>query len=211
MNNQMNNYNGYNQNFNNKKDSKEKLIISILGLAILIVAIIGISFAAYRLSLTTKNASSISTTPVEVSFTESDNAVDLNNAMPVSDNTGKSMEDNSFDFSVTTSAGSDISVPYKISITTDNNNTLEDSFVKVYLLRDNEEIVKPILVSNLPIYSHRADSKILYETVDKFSSKKDNKTTHYTLKVWVDQDFDISNSDSKTFSLKVNVDSAMNE
>lgn len=215
MNNQMGdfnqNYNQFNkQNLNNNDETKKKIIISILGLAILIVAIIGISFAAYRLMIVTENPNSISTDQVDVSFTESNSSINITNAMPTSDENGKTMEDNTFDFVVTTKAKLNVKVPYTISITTNDGNTLDDSFVKVYLVKDGEEIVNPTLVSNLAVYNERSNSKILYS--NNSSNTKDGvKKEHYKLKVWVDESFDISNSTSKSYGLKVNVDSNLNK
>ena len=215
MNNQMGdfnqNYNQFNkQNLNNNDETKKKIIISILGLAILIVAIIGISFAAYKLMIVTKNPNSISTDQVDVSFTESNSSINITNAMPTSDENGKTMEDNTFEFVVTTKAKSSIKVPYTISITTNDGNTLDDSFVKVYLVKDGEEIVNPTLVSNLAVYNERNNSKILYS--NNSSNTKDGvKKEHYKLKVWVDESFDIGNNTSKSYGLKVNVDSNLNK
>lgn len=215
MNNQMGdfnqNYNQFNkQNLNNNDETKKKIIISILGLAILIVAIIGISFAAYKLMIVTKNPNSISTDQVDVSFTESNSSINITNAMPTSDENGKTMEDNTFEFVVTTKAKSNVKVPYTISITTNDGNTLDDSFVKVYLVKDGEEIVNPTLVSNLAVYNERSNSKILYSN-NSFNTKDGVKKEHYKLKVWVDESFDISNNTSKSYGLKVNVDSNLNK
>ena len=228
MNNQMgnynqnynNNYNNYNNNgynqFNNKNqnsrlEDKRKIIISILGLAILVVAIIGISFAAYKNIIVTKNANSISTGAVTVSFSEGNSAINLKNAIPITDEKGKTDENNSFDFVVTTSTTSNQKIPYVISITTDEGNTLDNSGVKVYLLKDNEEVVSPRLVSSLEDYSSRENSKILYKTQDIFENKKETKKTHYKLKIWLDKDFIIDEDGAKTFKMKVNVDSSLNE
>lgn len=224
MNNQMGNFQMNNGQMNNgqipnqsKKsrstsidESKKKLIISIIGLAIVLVAIIGISFATYKNVLLT-NPSEIQSGSVAVSFTESNNSIDIKNAIPVTDETGKNSSDNSFDFAVTTTAEKSTTVPYTISVTTDNNNTLDDSYVKVNLLRDGLEVVKPSLISELQPYSGSDNSKVLYNTKDIFSNGESEKITHYTLKLWVDKDFEVTDNSNKTYKLRVNVNSLMSK
>ena len=216
MNNQMNNYqynNQYNkqvnnQNSNDKNEAKMKLIISILGLAIVLVAIIGVSFAIYRNTIIT-GQSSINTGSVTVSFTESNNSINIKNAIPITDESGKNSSDNSFDFAVTTSSADKATVPYTINVTTDENNTLDDSYVKIYLLKNNKEVVAPSFVSELSTYTNRANSKVLYNTKDIFNGNENEIITHYTLKLWIDKDFDIGSNSDKTYKLKVNVDTLM--
>ena len=208
MNNQYNNYQFNNQRYNNKKNNDEarkKLIISILGLAIVLVAIIGISFAMYKATIVT-NPSKIETGSVTVSFTESNNYIDIKNAIPISDETGKKSEDNSFDFAVTTTAETKTRVPYTISVTTDEDNTLDDSYVKLYLEKEGSEVVSPCFVSDLSTYVGRTNSKTLYSSEDSYEESGE-KITHYKLKVWVDKDFEVTSDSSKTYKLKINVDS----
>lgn len=194
----------------NKSDARRKLIMSILGMFIILFMVIGLSFAAYKNTIIT-GESAIATGSVSVSFTESNSYINIKNGMPVSDEVGKNMNDNSFSFAVTTSAEDSVSVPYAINITTDENNTLDDSFVKVYLLKENEEVLHPSFVSDLSVYSNRANSRELYFTSDRFLGEVKEKTTHYTLKVWIDKDFEVSSDNNKSYKLKVNVDSLLSK
>ena len=62
-----------------KENSQKKVLLSVLGVAILVVAVIGISFAAYTATFDT-GENSISTGTIMVSYTESDNAINITNA-----------------------------------------------------------------------------------------------------------------------------------
>ena len=121
---------------------------------------------------------------------------------------GKASLDNSFDFAITTTADGKTNIPYTISVTTDENNTLDDSYVKVYLQKDGVPVVNPIFISELTNYVDRNSSKELYSSEDIFSEKGE-KITHYTLKLWVDKNFEVTADNNKTYKLKVNVDSLM--
>lgn len=208
MNGQMFNNPNINKKEINENDNNKKLIVSLLGLAILIVAIIGISFAAFKASFISKNSNAISTKIVTVDFVESNSFINLKNAMPVSDATGKNLNDNSFDFVVTTTSTENLRIPYDISITDDENNTLDDSYVKFLLLKNDEELVGPKLISDLPFSSSREGSRVLYSAEDIFENKNIKKKTNYTLKLWLDSGFMVENNNSRTYKLKVNVDFA---
>ena len=217
MNNQINtSFNNMNMNANrnfnnpsNKPDETRRLILSILGLAILIAAVIGISFAAYRATIVTKNPNVLTTGSVTVSYTEANSAINMKNAMPVSDAIGKSMEDNSFAFAITTKAKQNTTVPYNISISKGSDNTLDDTYIKVYLLKENKPVVGPITLAELSDYTKRNNSKLLYSTSDNFENTNERINTHYTLKLWVDSSFEVGANSSKTFSAKVNVDAGV--
>lgn len=209
MNQNMNMNNMNNPNYD-KSEFRKRLIISILGIAIVLVAIIGVSFAAYKNIILT-DESNIQIGAVSVSFTESDNYINIEKGIPVSDNTGKTMNDNSFSFAVTTTAEKSATIPYTINVTTDDDNTLDDSYVKIYLLKENKEVVFPSFVSDLSVYPNRVNSKELYTTSDKLDGDAKEKITHYTLKLWIDKDFEVSSDSEKTYKLKVNVDSLLAE
>ena len=72
-----------------KENSQKKMLLSVLGVAILVVAVIGISFAAYSATFDYGDANSIKTGTIMVSYTEPSNAINLEEAMPMSDTDGK--------------------------------------------------------------------------------------------------------------------------
>ena len=59
-----------------KENNQKKVLLSVLGVAILVVAVVGISFAIYSTSFET-DANSISTGTVMVSYTEPTNAINI--------------------------------------------------------------------------------------------------------------------------------------
>ncbi len=196
-----------------KENSQKKVLLSVLGVAILVVAVIGISFAAYSTTFSSATANSISTGTIMVSYTEPTNAINIPDAMPMSDTDGKALSGSgkTFDFVVSTQASNALTVPYTITLTKEESSTLADNEVKVYLTKDGADVVTPTLVSALSDASGtRAGSKVLYSTSDVFTTTSEPaKTSNYVLRMWVDSAVTVDSSSSKTYRAKVNVDSAV--
>ena len=119
-----------------KENGQKKLLLSILGVAILVIAVIGISFAIYQTTFDQATANSIKTGTITVSYTEPSNAIDIEDAMPMSEKTALETlktSNKTFDFTVTTKASGELTVPYEISITkVSGSSTLDEQYVRVY-------------------------------------------------------------------------------
>lgn len=195
-----------------KENSQKKVLLSVLGVAILVVAVIGISFAIYQTTFSSSNSNSIATGTIMVSYTEPTNAINIADALPMSDEDGKALSGsgNTFDFTVSTKATNALTVPYTISLTKVADSTLTDDEVKVYLTKDGSPVVEPTKISALGAFASRGDSKTLYTTQDVYTATDEPaKTSNYVLRMWIDQDVAVSGDASKTYKAKVNVDSTV--
>ena len=195
-----------------KENSQKKVLLSVLGVAILVVAVIGISFAIYQTTFDSSNSNSIATGTIMVSYTEPTNAINIADALPMSDEDGKALSGsgNTFDFTVSTQATNALTVPYTISLTKVADSTLTDDEVKVYLTKDGSPVVEPTKISALSAFASRGDSKTLYTTQDVYTTTDEPaKTSNYVLRMWIDQDVAVSGDASKTYKAKVNVDSTV--
>ena len=194
-----------------KENSQKKVLLSVLGVAILVVAVIGISFAAYTATFDT-GENSISTGTIMVSYTESDKAINITNALPIDDETGKALtgEGNTFDFTVSTQATNALTVPYTITLTpSSDENTLTNDQVKVYLTKDEEQKLAPTLVSGLtPATGTRTGSFVLHDDKDVYTKTGETaKSSSYVLRMWVDKN--VTATKGLTYKAKVNVDSSV--
>lgn len=195
-----------------KENSQKKVLLSVLGVAILVVAVIGISFAIYQTTFSSSNSNSIATGTIMVSYTEPTNAINIADALPMSDEDGKALSGsgNTFDFTVSTKATNALTVPYTISLTKVADSTLTDDEVKVYLTKDGSPVVEPTKISALGAFASRGDSKTLYTTQDVYTTTDEPaKTSNYVLRMWIDKDVAVSGDASKTYKAKVNVDSTV--
>ena len=191
-----------------KKHTKEKKkkVIAILIIIVLVSLAIGISYSAWRYVFTGKE-NKITTGDVSIKFLESNtNVINLANALPEDDNTGK--KEKSFDFVVTTKATYKTALKYDLSIkklSTDTGYTsLNNNQIKVYLTdSSNNVLVGPTLISNL-------SNNLLYSKTNTHSSTNTEVNDKYKLRVWIDKNVDASNwtKDTKNqYKFKIGINS----
>ena len=203
-----------------EEDNSRKVFLSVLGVAILLVAVVGVSFALYSTGATGKD-NSISTGTITMSYTEPDNGILLEKALPISDAAGKQLSGPGkvFTFTVATTASGTVTVPYEINITKEAS-TLADSAVAVYLTKGTTtetEVVPKKTMSAVVLDSNksaiRPTAYKLYETSVAYENghvKTGEETTTYNLRIWVDANADAETIKGQEYKIKVNVDSKVN-
>ena len=204
-----------------EEDNSRKVFLSVLGVAILLVAVVGVSFALYSTGADGKD-NSISTGTITMSYTEPDNGILLEHALPISDAAGKQLTGPGkvFTFTVATTASGTVTVPYEINITKEDS-TLADSAVAVYLTKGTipteEEVVAKKLMSAVVLDSNKSELRPtaykLYDTSVAYENgnvKTGEATTTYNLRIWVDANADAETIKGQEYKIKVNVDSKVN-
>lgn len=193
---------------------------TILAIFVLVATITGVAIAAYTWNFASSNANTIGTGNISMSLLESNDTINITNALPIKDATGMTLgSDESFDFAITTQAsGTPGNILYNISITkvaVDSGYTaLNDSDVKVYLstltAEGENQVVAPTLVSSI-IAS--GDTGILASNLTHNHTTADQtKTTKYRLRMWVDSTVDASGWTASTknqYKLKVSTSGAL--
>ena len=184
---------------NNKK--RNILIVSIIAL---IITLIGSTYAFFLYSKTLK-AFTLTSGDIKAEFLKGDNTINLTYAYPISDNFAK---DNLsklgyVDFTVkgNSSAPKEL-VTYEIYLEEDSRNTLDSSFIKVYLTDDtNKEIVSPTSYNSLSktTYPNSSNGNLIYS-----QSKSNTFEDKYRIYVWIDESY-TQNTTNQTFSFKVNL------
>lgn len=189
-----------------KKNNTKEIVISVLSILILIVAVVGISYAVWSQTFMGGRENNLNTGYISFSYTESnDNVIAINNAVPMSDENGKKQNGTTsmFDFTVSASYAGVDSLNYEVS-TTPITSTLDEKYVKVYLTDQNDNPVVGYKES-VPTYDMLKDSltegsKTIYES--SISSSGSSKKLR--LRIWVSSDYNLPDV-SRTFSFKVNV------
>ena len=193
-----------------EQNSSKQILLSVLGVAILVVAVVGISFAAFNYSKTGETVNTITTGSIVMNYTESVNGINIVNATATEDPVGQVLngENNVFDFTVSASISGG-TINYKITATKEAGSTLKDSEVKVYLTSANDEIVEKeaTLVSGLSTTSASDDSGApAGQYVLKEGTISANETTNYRLRMWLASTYvDSTPEVSDTYKLRVNV------
>ena len=200
-----------------KDNSSKQILLSVLGVAILVVAVVGVSFAAFSYSKTGEKVNTITTGSIVMSYNETTNGINLVNALPMSDEDGIALsgmeEDNEqyFDFNVSSTITGATTINYIITATKEADSTLPDSAIKVYLTSmdadADSQILAPTLVSALET-TDATDTTNTGAPADQYKLHENTFTTSltrkYRLRMWIDQNYSNLGS-SGTYKLRVNV------
>ncbi len=196
----------------NKK--KIKNILTIGTTLILLVAIIGISYAAFSFAGTGQKLNTITTGAITMEYVESTNVISMNNALPTTDGTGKiRLNDGEyFDFTVKSSIIGNTDINYEIAVKEENGNTFDGKNIKFYLTKINsdgseEEAMPPKTYSEDPSgngYTGRP-SDMMSLFVGNLSQQGDTEIK-YRLRLWVDESYNPqSDNGGLVYKVKVNV------
>ncbi|MCI8347551.1 MAG: hypothetical protein HFJ12_06385 [Bacilli bacterium] len=206
-----------------KKNIKQ-VLFSFLAIFILIVAVIGISYAVWSRTFKGEKDNSLTTATVSFNYTESEtNHINLTNALPMSDTNGKKLNGDQevFDFTVTGNYGEKGTVLYDVYVTP-YDMTLSDKYVKIYVTDQHDNPVEGYDRDEVPTYNTLEDYSIPSSTKDTFTTKgkllysseltPERNSHDLRVRVWLSSSYGSSgNKDentpekSLTFAFKVNV------
>ena len=187
---------------------KNKKNILILGLVLLlIIAIIGVSYSAFRFTGEGQRVNTITTGSITMTYTETDNVINLEGALPTTDKTGKALSDY-FEFTVSSSISGNVNINYEISAKKESG-TLEDKYIKLYLTRvtenSEEELMTPETY-NEEVSSNSYTGRPAGEMSLYTSSMNSSESNTYRLRMYVDESYNPQgDGGGKTFSVRVNV------
>jgi len=187
-----------------EKNNSKQIILSVLGVAILIVAVIGVSFAAFTFAQAGTVANTITTGTISMSFSENVNGISITNAMPMTDMAGMAQtgEGNIFEFTVSAAIVGTATINYEVAAVAAAGNTLADSAIRLHLTRDGTQVFAPapfVGLASATTVGSPADSMILDSGT--FTT---NTTHNYVLRMWVAQGTVIG-SEAMTYTVRINV------
>ncbi len=182
---------------------------------LLLLVIIGVSYAIFAVT-NLSNENTISLGQISMSYTEPENALVLENALPMGNAEGMA-QSNYFEFKVMTHATTDaddsggLIIPYEINLgeieTDSDKQALAKHQIKVYLTKvvggSEEEVVGPILLSNLTESS--TSNLNIYQARDIHRNAGSEITTTYRLRAWISKDVDSSIFGSQVYQYKFRV------
>ena len=192
------------------KTRKEVIIIGLM--LLLVILLIGVSYAAFRFSGVGQRENTITTGSITMSYTESSNTISLNGALPTTDETGmKRLNPGEyFDFTVSSTITGDVNINYEISAKEVGDGTIDGSNIKLYLTRltsdgTEEQVMSPRVYTEESTSNNftgrPANEMSLYTS--SMSSSESNK---YRLRMYVDEGYNPQGDGGNlTFSVKINV------
>ena len=204
------------KNILNKLKNNKQLMLTICGVFLLLLLCGGVTFAIFNYS-NVGDDSNINSGYISMTYTEPSNEYVVENALPMKDAEGMNTS-NYFEFSVTTTAPTNdtddngVSIPYEITITESEDNTLTSNQIKMYLteVEGEKEVVNtlPTLVSNLEDSLYKNEGTKVGFNLHLHRNGNKTVTTKYRLRAWVDYNVDVSDWDTAgkyEYKFRVNV------
>ena len=196
------------------KKEKIKNILTIGVTLVLLITVIGISYAAFNYSGAGQKLNTITTGAISMNYIESSNVISMSNALPTTDATGKKRLNTGeyFDFTVKSSIKGNTDINYEIAAKEESGNTFSGKNIKFYLTKVNsdgteEEAMPPKTYSEdttSNVYTGRpADMMSLF--VGNLNQQGDTEIK-YRLRLWVDENYNPQNDNGGLiYKVKVNV------
>ena len=181
-------------------ENKKTLLFSILGVILLLVVVIGVSYAMYTFSAQGSKVNQITTGTISVSYEEA-SQVTLTNAYPSTDATGSTVTGHDLVFTVTGSITGSTSVKYDLALANITPGaTLTAEHIKFNLKKGNEYIIGGPN-SGVTVASRATERGTLITTgylldTDTLTSEKTGAT--YTLRAWVADTYNLKQGANTT-------------
>ena len=197
-----------------KKNNKNKQIIfSLLGILSLLVITIGVTYAVFTYTKEGTTDNVVTTGTLKFLYTENNtngNGISITEAEPISDTKGKELvgDNNVFDFKVEgTNTGSEV-IPYEVTLRKKSTSTMSEDNIKVYLQDgiDQTELLTPTLYSKLVQTTTDVGNNVeksIYK--GEVAGNTNNYLKTFRLKMWLDENADLSVIGGQTFTATVNV------
>ena len=185
---------------------RKKTSLLILGISILLLSVVGVTYAYWNLNLKQTGEDKLLSSCFEVSLINEGTAIHLEEAFPILDSDGEALDPYTFTITNTcnTYAGYQINLE-SLGKSTDTESRLNPNYLKVKI---NEEGFDGII-------SKLGENDKAKETLnDAYESHKlitgylgANESRNFELRLWLDGDLTTENTDAmnKTFASKVTV------
>ena len=200
------------------RDDSKQVLLSVFGVALLIVAIVGISYAIFVFSAKSRVDNTVRSGGITFEYLEGDSVIDINDALPVSDEVGVK-QTKSFNFQVSSAIRGNTTVFYEVrakSLTVDNK--IDNQYVKIYLEKkdgdDFSTVLSPTTFKenhNTSLTNISVDTNTMLLYSGRFSGKKTTTTNYsdeFRLKMWLSDKYLIDDV-SRSFKIKVLVYASM--
>lgn len=188
-----------------KQEESRDLLLSIFGVALIILVITGITYAVFRYTVYGEKVNVITTGSIKMSYIESTtNVISINDAIPIADYIGKKQEDY-FDFTLSSSITGMMRINYDIVAKhIPSENDLNPNQVKIYLEKKEgssyQQVLAPTNFNEDTINGMMLYRGIFNNTTNDTMEFVDN----YRLRMWIDDKEQLTDR-VKSFKVKINV------
>ena len=195
-------------------DKKKQLLLSIGLVLILVLMIVGISYAAFKFVGEGKKINTITTGAITMEYTESTNTISMTGALPTTDATGKVRltEGEYFDFTIKSSIQGNANINWEIAaedITPSSAKKMDGKNIKLYLTKlDSTGAETQVMAPKVYNATTSANTKtgrpsgVMSLATGTMSA---SETTNYRLRMYVDESYNPQgDGGGLSFSVKIN-------
>ncbi|MGM9834715.1 MAG: hypothetical protein ACI31M_02950 [Bacilli bacterium] len=173
---------------------KNTLTITIIGILLMIAVTIAVSYAFWSVTRTQESTNVITTGNLSVSISREENAINIENAYPISDEAGAALTP--FTFTITNDG--DTYTEYTANLEVLAASTLSTNFVALKLNTDDIKIL-----SSLPEGTKSMDTSLESRTLATGGLDAGESVT-YQLRLWIDKSATINDDvQNKNFETKI--------
>ena len=195
-------------------NNKKQLLLSIGLVLVLVLMIIGISYAAFKFVGEGKKPNTITTGAITMEYTESTNTISMTGALPTTDATGKVRltKGEYFDFTIKSSIQGNANINWEIAaedITPSSAKKMDGKNIKLYLTKlDSTGAETQVMAPKVYSATTSANTKtgrpsgVMSLATGTMST---SETTNYRLRMYVDEDYNPQgDGGGLSFSVKIN-------
>ena len=195
-------------------NNKKQLLLSIGLVLILVLMIVGISYAAFKFVGLGKKENTITTGAITMEYKESTNTISMTGALPTTDATGKVRltAGEYFDFTIKSSIQGNTNINWEIAaedITPSSAKKMAGKNIKLYLTKlDSTGVETQVMAPKVYRASTSANTKtgrpsgVMSLATGTMST---SETTNYRLRMYVDEDYNPQgDGGGLSFSVKIN-------
>ena len=195
-------------------DKKKQLLLSIGLVLILVLMIVGISYAAFKFVGLGNQPNTITTGAITMEYEESTNTISMTGALPTTDTTGKVRltKGEYFDFTIKSSIQGNTNINWEIAaedITPSSAKKMAGKNIKLYLTKlDSAGAETQVMAPKVYNASTSANTKtgrpsgVMSLATGTMST---SETTNYRLRMYVDEDYNPQgDGGGLSFSVKIN-------
>ena len=193
---------------------KKRLLLSIGLVLILVLMIVGISYAAFKFVGLGQKENTITTGAITMEYTESTNTISMTGALPTTDTTGKVRltKGEYFDFTIKSSIKGNANINWEIAaedITPSSAKKMAGKNIKLYLTKlDSTGAETQVMAPKVYNASTSENTKtgrpsgVMSLATGTMST---SETTNYRLRMYVDEDYNPQgDGGGLSFSVKIN-------
>ena len=170
----------------NKDNPNKKKILIIMGILIVLLGTIGISYAYWILTYTQTGVNKVAASCFSLSLTNEKNNINLSNAYPILDEDGKKLTP--YSFTITNTC--DLFASYTVNLEMLEDNTMPLKYINSML--NNESVTK---LSALEDAKTTIDGAVASKTLVK-GALGAGDSVDYNLRLWIAEDVTVENTDA---------------